>query len=353
MKVYKYSIHDFFAFSVINNANLLKTLSDNIYLQLENFSTDQSIKDNLSIEIGSFSPDLESTQIVDDRFWVKDKYFYTEGKRKFAKWKMDLRFHDDLIKFRIDTNVAGAVTKPHYFAEFLIQIVLLQKNISVVHAAALEREGNVLLLPGTSGGGKTTICMSLIDKGYNFLGDNYSILKDGEVYSYSSPLNIFSYNLVPTIKNSLSKFQLFDLYARLLLYKLSGGYLKIFKKINPKNIINNISDHGKLSNVVFLVPSTGNDIALTEITKNLAIARLNINMKLEWVDIADIAESYSITNNSIFDNYWELSRKALTKNLSAYKNQYYELSVPTVYSDKGREKVIEILESLMAQSKVN
>jgi hypothetical protein len=49
-----------------------------------------------------------------------------------------------------------------------------------VHAAAVARNGRSLLLPGTSGAGKSTLTIALIRSGFDFLGDDITLLDDGD-----------------------------------------------------------------------------------------------------------------------------------------------------------------------------
>jgi hypothetical protein len=48
----------------------------------------------------------------------------------------------------------------------------------MIHAAALERNGGGVLIPGLSGSGKTTSCVSLIRAGYRCLSDDKPFLRE-------------------------------------------------------------------------------------------------------------------------------------------------------------------------------
>jgi len=47
----------------------------------------------------------------------------------------------------------------------------------MIHAAALERNGRGVMIPGLSGSGKTTCCISLIRAGYRCLSDDKPFLR--------------------------------------------------------------------------------------------------------------------------------------------------------------------------------
>lgn len=48
----------------------------------------------------------------------------------------------------------------------------------MIHAAALERNGRGVMIPGLSGSGKTTCCVSLIRAGYRCLSDDKPFLRE-------------------------------------------------------------------------------------------------------------------------------------------------------------------------------
>jgi hypothetical protein len=60
---------------------------------------------------------------------------------------------------------------------YLVQQVLARDDYRLaVHAAALARNGRVLLLPGTAGSGKSTLTAALLARGFAFLGDDTVLL---------------------------------------------------------------------------------------------------------------------------------------------------------------------------------
>jgi hypothetical protein len=56
--------------------------------------------------------------------------------------------------------------------------LLASRGLHMIHAAALERNGCGVLIPGLSGSGKTTSCVSLIRAGYRCLSDDKPFLRE-------------------------------------------------------------------------------------------------------------------------------------------------------------------------------
>lgn len=65
---------------------------------------------------------------------------------------------------------------PSIFFFFPFTQLLARHGLHVVHAAALERNGRGVLIPGMSGSGKSTCCVSLMRAGYRCLSDDKPFL---------------------------------------------------------------------------------------------------------------------------------------------------------------------------------
>jgi len=66
---------------------------------------------------------------------------------------------------------------PSIFFFFPFAQLLARRGLHVVHAAALERNGRGVLIPGISGSGKSTCCVSLMRAGYRCLSDDKPFLR--------------------------------------------------------------------------------------------------------------------------------------------------------------------------------
>ena len=62
----------------------------------------------------------------------------------------------------------------------------------IVHAAALERGGRVLLMPAPPGSGKSTLCAALANRGWRLLSDELALVRpaDGEVVGLARPVSL-------------------------------------------------------------------------------------------------------------------------------------------------------------------
>ena len=62
----------------------------------------------------------------------------------------------------------------------------------VVHAAAIERNGRVVILPGAPGAGKSTLAAALTRSGWRLLSDELALIRpgDGKVVPLARPINL-------------------------------------------------------------------------------------------------------------------------------------------------------------------
>jgi len=69
---------------------------------------------------------------------------------------------------------------PSIFFFFPLAQLLARRGLHIIHAAALERNGCGVLIPGLSGSGKSTSCVALMRGGYRCLSDDKPFLRGTE-----------------------------------------------------------------------------------------------------------------------------------------------------------------------------
>ena len=62
----------------------------------------------------------------------------------------------------------------------------------MIHAAVLERDGRAVVLPGTPGAGKSTLCAGLAHRGWRLLSDEFALLRpaDGLLVPWPRPISL-------------------------------------------------------------------------------------------------------------------------------------------------------------------
>lgn len=88
---------------------------------------------------------------------------------------------------RCDSGYIVYADTPAFLVNMLIQFALVERGISLIHAAAIaDPDGNVTLLPGPGGVGKTAVLGAMVrDHGWKLLGDDIvGLSRDGECYAF-------------------------------------------------------------------------------------------------------------------------------------------------------------------------
>jgi len=62
----------------------------------------------------------------------------------------------------------------------------------IIHSAIIEKDGYGLIMPGTPGSGKSTLCAALINRGWRLLSDEMALLSldDGLIYPAPRPVSL-------------------------------------------------------------------------------------------------------------------------------------------------------------------
>ena len=173
--------------------------------------------------------DLVGIRISDAYPWI-DTLFIThgvakEGKEDYqtCKQKISIHFHKELpmndVRFigdgayigenvyvdeqygvRIERHPGKPLTlrvsqECNEWLVIALQLCLLECGRTLIHAAALEKDNQVLLLPSWGGVGKTaTVCRFVREHGWRLLGDDLVILGQGEVKPFLKPFVIYPYH---------------------------------------------------------------------------------------------------------------------------------------------------------------
>ena len=68
----------------------------------------------------------------------------------------------------------------------------LAHQYMIVHAAAIEKNGRVAILPGAPGSGKSTLTAGLVHRGWRLLSDELALIRrdDGRVVPLARPINL-------------------------------------------------------------------------------------------------------------------------------------------------------------------
>ena len=107
------------------------------------------------------------------RWWRQQVMVYLDGARPFEPLPLDMAV--PMLEWSI--NWCAATQANQYV---------------MIHAAVLERDRRVLVLPGVSGAGKSTLCAGLALRGWRLLSDEFALIRpaDGQVDPWPRPISL-------------------------------------------------------------------------------------------------------------------------------------------------------------------
>lgn len=347
-----YNLHECVKFSLIGPENFVSSF------RYTNYQSDSVDYDDLDfvVKVGKFDPDLQGCQILDDKFYVKSNYLFCRDRYKLIKWDLELKNIDDKGPIVVRLNINPFFMRKLYLSYILIEgliidamihCTLTQKGHALLHASCGSKDKNGILFVARSGGGKTSVILQLIKENYNFVSDNFSILtSNNKVLGFIEPLNIFNYNINDYIYSSMTKSQKVGMKLRYLIYLLSNKYVKIFSRINPCVIFNDIvsNDEIDLKAVFLLIPN--NDLKfpkMKKISKEETIEHIYQNQLLEfpYFEKYSMYYSYAFPKDEL-SNQWDTYKKNIEYGLGT-NLPYYKIEVPTVYSKESFDIIMEMV----------
>jgi len=340
-----YKVHDILTFKIVDNRSRLGRLLGDVDKQYEAFKSMDANDYDLTIYLGDFAPSKRDCFILDDRYHVGQDYFYCErNSYKLAKWRFEmLGFESGTIIARIHSNLVGNMFISGNVIDFLIHFGINERDCSLIHASGVSKDRHAFLFAGLGGAGKTVIALHLAKRGFDFLGDNFVILQKGNVLAFPSPLNIFTYNLAPVVRNKLGLRGIFLLFLKNLLYKVTQGYIKIFTKISVKKLFpRQKTDVSKLKALFILMPR--DSLRIQEISEEEAVRSLFANQQLDIpLHNRYIMQYLYAFPRSHLSGHWRKYMKNLRENLGT-NTSFYRVEVPRIYEEKTLEKISEVVE---------
>ncbi|MGD0534048.1 MAG: hypothetical protein ABR999_01215 [Methanoregula sp.] len=338
-----YSIHDIVKFKIIS-----KNIGRRINVEYDNFEVEGIDNIDFVVYLGDFTPHNENCHFIDQTYYLKENYFYCKDSYKFGKWKVQVSGLDAAeTRINLSTNFIGTLAADMFICafviDFFIRFKLERKGYSVIHASSMSKDNHAFMFPSQSGAGKTTTAIYLADKGYDYLGDDFIILRKGQIFSYPTALNIFTYNLNPVIKRNLSRMERTLLKIKNAIYIVTAGKIKIFTKMNPKHIPGlKVIDKSNLKAVYLL--AQGDKFETNEAKIELIVSSILINQKLESFPFLKYLLEYSyVFPNSSIAQFWKVCERNLKENLKCDVKFYYT-RLPQNYNGEVFYKFREAME---------
>lgn len=341
--ILNYSIHDLFKFKVISSH---KRFLDYIEKEFSFFKTKNITNPDLIIFIDDFKPQLKNTTVINHKYYIRKNFLYCKDSYKVVKWKVQIDgIEEKKTVVRFFGNFFSKSFLVSYVIEPLMRFKLEKKGYSFIHSSAISNGKNAILFAACKGVGKTSTILNLVNKGFLYMSDDFTILSNkGIVYSYPTTIHMFGYNVkqCPFIYEKLFLKDKLNMKMKDSIFKLSLNYASLPLNINVKDVFSE-SEIGKsypLKELIFFVKSTDKKIKIEKNYDKRSVADQIIAInKLETFNFLDYMLAYTSTfPKSEFASHWSKSYKNLMKAL--IKKQVTKITIPTKFSAKVLDYIL-------------
>ena len=181
-----YAIHDLV--DVLVDPRVNESIIDSIDFQIGYFkTTDNQLSAPHKIIVKPYD------DFIPDPALIFDTFHLTRG---ISGQYLD-DSNDKVALKRDEYGYTIYANSPNFLINLFIQLLLIEPGISMVHAAAVaDRKGNVTLLPGAGGVGKTAILGCMVKEyDYRLLGDDIIGLSEkGDCLSFPRSFVLIEYH---------------------------------------------------------------------------------------------------------------------------------------------------------------
>jgi len=335
-EILNYKIHDILGVKIIRHKkiDLLKGLN----LEFSFFQTEEEFNyPDILLKIGKFKPTNDNCYAVDHKYYVKNNYFYCKDAMGRISWELEIEGFEEgdmIINFNYNILDPRAYISLSSIETFLLRPIiyykLIKKNYVMIHSAGVSKDFQGYIFTGRGGVYKTTLTMNFIKKGFDYLGDDRVILKDGNVFSFPGHFHVFEY-----------------IYQNLETEKMGfkdkvGIIIKLRKNTLEKCNRVPVADKSRLKKVFFVTKTNSQKICVNDISLKEATERLVASNKLEMGAMSDTIAGFRqnpyfrymdiysyVFPQSAVAKYWKDFENIIKKNIG--KIPIYEIMIPAEY----------------------
>jgi len=223
MSVRDYNIHDIVTIQVKGSRGFgLKDLNS----RFSYFTSSSSESADISVEVGPFSPDKRDCYSIDHKYFIRDNYIYFKDATKKLSWELAIQgIVNGPTHISFQHGLLNYIRPPWcFFPNLIFDMYILtpilehkffQAGYSLLHAGAIEKNGKATLIVGRGGALKTAWIISMLNRGFNLVSDDFVLLNGRDVLSLPTHLGWFQF-CQDHRKENISSLERLALFARLL-----------------------------------------------------------------------------------------------------------------------------------------
>jgi hypothetical protein len=340
----KYNIHDLLTIQ-INRSHKFDLMKDND-VELSFFGVSEIEVPDITLNVGKFTPNNANCYVVDHKYYVKYNYFYCKDQLNGLTLEVEiigLEKGNTIVNFNYETHSIKKYISHNSYETILLRPLIFYKlalnGHYMIHAAGVEKDNRGYIFPSRGGAFKTSIVMNFLKHGYNYLGDDWVILSENNIYSFPAHFALFNYSLNTLGNEKLS-------------LKDKINFVLSLERIKVGLV--NVTERSVLDSILFLSKTKSQKTEIRPIDLDNAVEKIMISIKMEMNSEVNTllgfnlspfytylaAYSYIFPENNllkIFDNMQYNLLKYL-KNFNILEIQY-----PETYNEDLFENISKII----------
>ncbi|MEO5359929.1 MAG: hypothetical protein H7843_05715 [Nitrospirota bacterium] len=327
------------------NSHITERLKD--YFSL--FSSDHAeISGNYDITVTPFMTDKKSLELLSrdiQPFWVKelsDDSYVVVGHRG----KPDMAFNVSgpiTIEYREETQEFGRLL---FNLTYCIQLSLIRKGGLLFHGAVLSQDNNCVMIVGPSGIGKTALTLTMLNDGWDYVGDDKFILYKGKAHIFRPyiPMERFHFEFLPKHNRMVTDHKRFKYpvlvskLAKIFVENYSPDFIiPMFNRLRSPAVFVNVKDMFPQSREqTTAIPSKcvvithGSSFRAKECSHDEIIRDI---INLQWLHFPDFEKMTRILSLSDYSYYRDFEA-VIAENLSNMR--FLKLNFPYEWNHKKR-----------------
>ena len=254
---------------------------------------------HVDVKIGPL-PDSARTAgvVVNKKFRVTDNTLYGKDSHKVANWETLVTGIDQpRTTVQLHGNRFARLVWPRWFFETLFRLKLQGAGFSMVHSSSIATRAGGNVLAASPSTGKTTLLLDWLGRGNPFCNDEYSIFKDGELYSYVTPFRFHAHNLSGSARflTRMAEADKRQIRVRTALLKMSGGYADVTYKTGIERVFpdTEILDRVPLDGVYVLTKGDVASVELRETAKPDLARKMSVLNEFEWFGFGPYLQAWA------------------------------------------------------------
>lgn len=161
-----------------------------------------------------------------------------EGRHLIARWRVTTWMENEVRRLDFRGNLASRFIVSKWVVEPAVRVVAQAKGAAMIHAAALADGREGVLVAGAGGAGKTTWTLGWLAGGHQYLSDDFSIIYNGKLKPYLTPLRLSGQSLLNfPLLSCLTVHEKTEIWIRTLVRRLALGKVKLYFKLPPQRLL--------------------------------------------------------------------------------------------------------------------